>query len=151
MNDNIKELLELINANPELPIICMVDSEVVSDDYGRWMAQIGRSEIGEFATYNERFYDDREEFEEDYYSHNDDILNERFGYNPRMSYPDEQSRYLEAEIEANKEAESRLNKYLDEVADRAFAKAILVYIDTPDRIDEVQDEINIDEYPPSMV
>lgn len=153
MNDNIKELLELINENHELPIICLVDSEVVSDDYGRWMAQIGRSEIGEFATYNERFYDDREEFTEDYYSHNDDILDERFGYNPRMSYPDEQKRYLEAEIEANKEAEARLNEYLDEVADRAFSKAILVYIDTPepDMIDEVIDESGIDEYSSAMV
>lgn len=151
MNDNIKELLELINENPELPVICMVDSEVVSDNYGRWMAQIGWSVIGEFATYNERFYDDREEFEDDYYSHNDDILDERFGYNPRMAYPDAQKRYPKADIEANKEAEERLNKYLKEVADRAFTKAILVYIDTPDMIDEVIDENDIDEHPSAMV
>ena len=140
MNDNIKELLELINENPELPIICMVDSDIVSEDYGRWMAQIGWSVIGEFATYNERFYDDREEFTEDYYDHNDEILDERFGYNPLMSYPDAQKRYLKADIEANKEAEARLDKYLDEVADRAFTKAILVYIDTPDEIEEFEDE-----------
>ena len=142
MNDNIKELLELINENPELPIICMVDSEIVSEDYGRWMAQIGWSVIGEFATYNERFYDDREEFTEDYYSHNDEILDERFGYNPYMAYPDAQKRYLKSDIEANKEAEARLDKYLDEVADRAFTKAILVYIDTPDEIEEFEDEIS---------
>ena len=140
MNDNIKELLELISDNPELPIICMVESEIIGDDYGRWMAQIGRSIVGEFASYNERFYDDREEFTEDYYSHNDEILDERFGYNPLMSYPDAQKRYLKADIEANKEAEARLDKYLDEVADRAVRKAILVYIDTPDEIEEIEDE-----------
>lgn len=140
MNDNIKELLELINENPELPIICMVDSDIVREDYGRWMAQIGHCEVGEYATYNERFYDDRKEFTEDYYDHNDEILDERFGYNPRMSYPDAQKRYLKADIEANKEAEARLDKYLDEVADRAFTKAIIVYIDTPDEIEEFEDE-----------
>jgi hypothetical protein len=134
MNDNIKKLLELINENPELPIICMVDSEIVSDDYGRWMAQIGRSEIGEFATYNDRFYDDREEFTEDYYDYNEENLDERFGYNPCMSYPHAYKRYPKADIEANKQAEARLNEYLDEVADRTFTKAILVYIDTPDEI-----------------
>lgn len=140
MNDSIKTLLETIHNNPDLPIICMVDSDIVSEDYGIWMAQIGHCEVGEYATYNERFYDDREEFTEDYYDHNDEILDERFGYNPRMSYPDAQKRYPKADIEANKEAEARLDKYLDEVADRAFTKAILVYIDTPDEIEEFEDE-----------
>ncbi len=140
MNDNIKKLLELINENPELPIICMVDGNIVGEDYGRWMAQIGWSEIGEYASYNDRFYNDREEFVEDYYAHNDEILDDRFGYNPSVSYPYAQKRYPKEDIEANKEAEARINKYLDEVADRAFTKAILVYIDTPDEIKEFEDE-----------
>ena len=140
MNDNIKELLELINENPELPIICMVESDIVGDDYDRWMAQIGWSVIGEVAAYNGRFYDDRDEFIEVYYSLNDAILDKRFGYNPFMSLPGAQKRYLKTDIEANKEAEARLDKYLDEVADRAFTKAILVYIDTPDEIREIKDE-----------
>lgn len=126
MNDNIKTLLELINENPELPVICMVDSDVVADDYGRWMAQIGWSRIGEYALYNERYYDDREAFTEDYYDHNDEILDERFGYNPH--------------IKDNNEAEARLDKYLEEVADRAFKKAIIVYIDTPDDVEEFSGE-----------
>lgn len=140
MTDNIKKFLELINENPELPIVCMVDSDIIGGDYGRWMAQIGWSEVSEFASYNERFYTDREEFTEDYYNSNDVILDERFGYNPLMSSPDAQKQYTKADIEANKEAEARLDKYLDEVAERAFTKAVLVYIDTPDEIGEVEDE-----------
>lgn len=140
MNDNIKELLELINENPELPIICMVESEIVGEDYGRRMAQIGWSVIGEFAAYNERFYDDREEFTEAYYDSNDEILDERFGYNPRMSYPDAPMCYKREDIKANKAAEAQLDKYLEEVADRAFKRAILVYIDTPDEFEEFEDE-----------
>ena len=89
MNDNIKRVLELINDNPDLPVVCMVDGDVVRDDWGRWLAQIGWSDVGEYALYNERFYDDdREQFIEDYYNRNDAILDERFGYNPSMSYPD---------------------------------------------------------------
>lgn len=143
MNDNIKILFELINENPELPIICMVDCEIIGDDYARWLAQIGWSEVGEFASYNERFYTDREEFIEAYYSRNDDILDNRFGYYPRISYPDALKRYKKEEIEANKEAEKRLDTYLNEVADRAFKRAILVYIDTPDDVEEFEDETDI--------
>ena len=143
MNDNIKLLLELINENPELPIICMVDSDIIGDDYGRWMAQVGWSEVGEYASYNERFYDDREEFTEDYYAHNDEILDERFGYNPSMSYPDALKRYKKEDIDANKEAEKRLDAYLEEVANRAFKRAILVYIDTPDEVEEFEDETDL--------
>lgn len=143
MNDNIKILLDLIKENPELPIICMVDSDIVSEDYGRWMAQIGHCEVGDFATYNERFYDDREGFKEDYYDHNDEILCERFRYNPHMPpYSDALKQYPKADIDANNEAATRLDKYLDEVANRAFKKAILVYIDTPDEIEEFEDELN---------
>lgn len=139
MDNNIKELLELINENPELPIICMVDSNIVREDYGRWMALIGYCEVGEYTTYNERVYDDRKEFMEDYYDHNDAFLCERFEYNPRILYSNAQNQYTKADIEANKEAEKRLDKYLHEVTDRAFKKAIIVYIDTPDEIEEFEE------------
>ena len=35
MNEKINELLELIKANPDLPILPMVDHEIVAEDYGR--------------------------------------------------------------------------------------------------------------------
>ncbi len=143
MNDNIKDLMKLISENPELPIICMVESEVIGDDIGRWMAQIGYSKVGEFAMYNERFYTDREEFTEEYYDNNDEILDERFGYNPRMSYPDALKRYKKEDVDANKEAEKCLEAYLDEVADLAFKRAIIVNIDTPDDTEEFEDETDL--------
>lgn len=136
MNNNIKTFLGLINENPELPIVCMVDSDVVAEDYGRWMAQIGWCRIGEYALYNERYYDDRKEFMEDYYDHNNEILNEQYGSNPRILYSNAQKQYSKEDIEVNKEAEALLDEYLHEVADRAFKKAIIVYIDTPDDIEE---------------
>lgn len=144
-NENVKNLLELVVENPDLPIICMVESEIVCDcDYSRWLAQIGGCMVGEFASYNDRFYCDREEFKEDYYYRNDYILCERFGYNPLktefMTSCD--CPYTVTELKANREAEKRLDAYLEEVAERSFVKCIIVNIDLPDdiRFGEVHDE-----------
>lgn len=46
----MNDLLQLIKDNPELPVIPMVDAEVVSgDEYGHWMASFGKCEVKEFA------------------------------------------------------------------------------------------------------
>ncbi len=64
MNDNIKKLLELVNANPDLPIIPMVNSEVVGDgSYTYWMGCWNYVEITEYYSGQEaiHFKDDDEE------------------------------------------------------------------------------------------
>lgn len=145
MENNIKKLLELITSNPDVPIICMVDYDIVGDDsYSRWMAEIGSCKLGEYAAYNEHFYADREEFKEDYYNRNDETLCNRFGYDPWKSPCNgARNHYSPQEIEANDAAEKRLDKYLDEVADRAFTRAIIVYIDTADSFKEFEDEVEV--------
>lgn len=35
----ITEFIELVKANPDLPIIPMVDAEIVGDDYGWWLGE----------------------------------------------------------------------------------------------------------------
>lgn len=140
MNDNTEKLLTMIHNNPDLPVVCMVDCDIVVDYSGRWLASIGYCEVGEYVLYNERYYNDREEFQEAYYDHNDEILDERFGYNPRMAYPDALKRYKKEDIEANNAAEENLNKYLEEVANKSFQRAILVYIDLPSEVKEAKDE-----------
>lgn len=43
------ELFKLMQDNPELPVVPMVDSEIVSDDgYSRWLGAWGSSYIGEY-------------------------------------------------------------------------------------------------------
>lgn len=58
-------LFKLMQENPELPVVPMVDSEIVADDYGRWMGAWGNSYIGEYILGDERAYfrgnDDAEE------------------------------------------------------------------------------------------
>ena len=46
---NRDELFRLMRQNPDLPIVAMVDSEIVADDgYNRWLGAWGSCEIGEY-------------------------------------------------------------------------------------------------------
>lgn len=64
------ELKELIAKYPDYPIVVLVDSEVVADDYGWWYAPEIKFGIGEILDCeqdinDEKVYVDRDEFEED--------------------------------------------------------------------------------------
>ena len=73
------EIIKLIEENPDLPVVPMVDSEVVADDGGYWLGEWGRCEVTEY--YNGREYihfrDDDEE----------DVLNDmagcKYGHDPQ--------------------------------------------------------------------
>lgn len=134
---NTETLLRVAAENPTLPIIAMVDSDVVcGEDYGRWLASIGSISVGEYACYDERYYDDREEFKEDYYNRNDDALCEKFGYHPwRNDCALQQGKITREQYDANQESQAALDRYLDEIAERAFSKAIIINIDTPSDAD----------------
>ena len=48
--ENREKLLQLIRENPELPVVAMVDSEVVADTgYGRWTGAFGYVYIAEYV------------------------------------------------------------------------------------------------------
>ena len=47
-NKNRTELFRLMQENPDLPIVPMVDSDVVVDDCGYWMGTWGRACIDEY-------------------------------------------------------------------------------------------------------
>ena len=133
---NTETLLRVVAENPTLPIIAMVDSDVVCEDYGRWLASIGSISVGEYACYNERFYDDREEFKEDYYNRNDDALCEKFGYHPwRNDCALEQGKITREEYDANNASQAALDRYLHEIAEGAFTTAIIINIDTVNAAD----------------
>ena len=58
-----EELLKLIQENPDLPVVPVVDSEIAGDDYGYWLGKWGRCEVTEYYCGRERvhFKDDDEE------------------------------------------------------------------------------------------
>jgi hypothetical protein len=63
MKPEIIKLIKLIEENPDLPIVPMVDSEVVADDGGYWLGKWGRCEVTEYYQGREyiHFRDDDEE------------------------------------------------------------------------------------------
>lgn len=115
---NTKELLKLIAENPNLPVIPLVAYEVVGDDSGKWVGSFGFSYVGEYTLYNDCFYDDREDFKEAYFNYNSEDLCKQFDLNP---FDKKTSKAME-----------NIEKYLNEIADRQFIKAILVNIYPPD-------------------
>ena len=55
--ERLDELFKLIKENPDLPILPMVDSEIVADDvYARWTGSWGSAEITEYIIGDERVY-----------------------------------------------------------------------------------------------
>ena len=75
-----EELLELIKENPDLPVVPMVDGEIVGDDSCQyWLGRWGHSEVTEYYIGREKvhFKDDDEE----------DVLNDlegcKYGCDPQ--------------------------------------------------------------------
>ena len=60
MNENIKEILKLIDENPDLPVIPMVGQDIVADSFGEWTAEVGEAEIRKLCIYEDAviFYDE---------------------------------------------------------------------------------------------
>lgn len=91
--ERLDELFKLIKENPELPILPMVDSEIVADDCcARWTASWGSSEITDYIIGNERVYfkddDDPEDVLNDciggidYWEQPDDVVEEAYNNLP---------------------------------------------------------------------
>ena len=84
-NKFTKALVDLIKENPELPVITMVDTEIVHDDsYGRWYSSIGNCRVDEYVIYeksyseaNVIFKSDIDEIEEDLLERDDDLTEEK--------------------------------------------------------------------------
>lgn len=51
-----EELFKLMLSDPDLPVVPMVDHEIVGDDFGRWLGAWGSSYIGEYLMGDERVY-----------------------------------------------------------------------------------------------
>ena len=60
-----EQFLELVKENPDLPIVPMVDQEVVADDsYSWWLGKFQRSEVTEYYLGHDRIHfknDDEED------------------------------------------------------------------------------------------
>ena len=108
MNDNVKNLMQLINEHPDLPVIPMVGQDIVADCTGEWVASFGKAEIKKMCIYGEKVI-----FRED-----------------KNAIKTVEALELEGLTEGRTREESieKLNSYLDELD---WLEAIIVHIETP--------------------
>ena len=111
MNENTKRLLELIQENPDLPIVPMVDAEIVGgDDFGRWMGDWGYARVDEYLI-------PPQDYEPMLFKSDDDVFDVLEKCLP------------EAEFDALPENESECRPVYDALP---WVKAIIVDINLPD-------------------
>ena len=122
------ELLRLVAENPNLPIVALVDGEIVEDPGMMWLGSVTRVIVSEIGLIGERYYDEREDFKEAYYNKHDEELDQRFNYKPCIGT---WGKYTEEAIKANDEAEKMLEAFLEAKADEYMRKAIVLYIGEP--------------------
>lgn len=129
----MKELLELVAANPELPIVAMVNGEICWDDSCYWMGSFSAASIELIGLIGDHWYDDVDSFKEVYYDKYSEELCAKFNYDPRCCVASvERGEYIEEQFAANCLAEAELEKYLDEMVKKYMRRCIVVYVDEPD-------------------
>ena len=106
---NHEELFNLMQENPDLPVVAMVDGEIPGDDSGYWLGAWGSAHIDEYLlTHNREWM----AFKSD-----DDVF-------------DVLERHLtDEEFEKLPETEEECRPFYDALP---WTKAIIVYIDLPD-------------------
>ena len=104
-----EELFRLIQENPDLPVVPMVDSEIVADDCGYWLGAWGRASVDEYFI--------SERAERVFFKSDDAVF-------------DTLERHMSCEeFEALPESEEECRPYYDRLP---WIKAIIVYINLPE-------------------
>lgn len=106
---NREELFKLMQENPELPVVAMVDGEIPGDDSGYWLGAWGSARVDEYLlTHNSEWM---------VFKSDDDIF-------------DVLERHLsDEEFEKLPETEEECRPFYDALP---WTKAIIVYINLPD-------------------
>ena len=79
MNKHIKALIKLSTDNPDLPIIPIVENEVVYDTFQdcSWLGKFSYCSIGEYAQYGEGYIIDDRQYLEEVYGEDHEELSEQ--------------------------------------------------------------------------
>ena len=130
MNSKVNELMILIEDHPDLPVVPLVDSDIVGKGADRYPGSIGEVSLREYAVYNDRVFLDRLSFTRSYFKSNQDWLCFNFRYNPEINKQSVHAgRYTAEEFAKNEEALANVHNALHMAAEAYFKKAIIVDID----------------------
>ena len=125
-----EKFVELVAANPDLPIVGMVNGDICHDYGMYWLGSFSGAGVELVGLVGERYYDDVESFKEAYYDNHADELCEKFNYDPRCCTVNvERGLYTEQQFAENCLAEEALELYLDEMVTKYMKKCIVVYVD----------------------
>ena len=128
-----KKFVDLVTANPDLPIVAMVNGDICHDYGMYWIGGFSAASIELVGILGERWYDDIEEFKEVYYDKYSEELCEKFNYNPRICVASvERGEYDQQQFAVNCLAEEELELYLSDMVTKYMRRCIVVYIDEPD-------------------
>jgi hypothetical protein len=129
-----KKFVELVAANPDLPIVARVNGEICEPDATLyWMGSFSAVSVELIGLIDERWYDDVDDFKEVYYDKYSEELCEKFNYDPRCCAINvDRGLYTQDQFAANCLAEEELEKYLSEMVKKYMRRCIVVYIDEPD-------------------
>ena len=128
-----KKFVDLVAANPDLPIVAMVNGDICHDYGMYWIGGFLAASIELVGIIGERWYDDVEEFKEVYYDKYSEELCEKFNYNPRICAASvERGEYDQQQFAINCLAEEELELYLDDMVKKYMRRCIVVYVDEPD-------------------
>jgi hypothetical protein len=129
-----KKFIELVVANPDLPIVAMVNGEICEPDATLyWMGSFSAASVELIGLIDECWYDDVDDFKEVYYDKYSEELCEKFNYDPRCCAINvDRGLYTQDQFAANCLAEEELEKYLSEMVKKYMRRCIVVYIDEPD-------------------
>ena len=132
MTENQK-FVDLVAANPELPIVAMVNGEICFDDNMYWLGGFSVASIELIGLIGERWYDDVDSFKEEYYDKYSEELCEKFNYDPRCCVASiQRGEHTEEQFADNCRAEEELELYLDDMVKKYMKRCIVVYVDAPD-------------------
>lgn len=128
-----KKFVELVAANPDLPIVCMVNGDICHDYGMYWPGSFSWASVELAGLVGEHYHDDVESFKEAYYDLHEKELCEKFNYDPRCcSVNVERGLYTEQQLAENQRAEEALGLYMNEMVTKYMKKCIVVYVDELD-------------------
>lgn len=111
MNNNVKNLIQLMDENPDLPVIPMVGQDIVADCTGEWVANFGKAEIKKMCIYGEKV-----------------IFREWKNAIDTLEAFESEGLIVREESKKREETIAIINSYLDELD---WLEAIIVHIETP--------------------
>lgn len=127
---NNSKFIKMVQDNPKLPIIPIIEPGMYPEDSnGMCIGHFDDARMGEIASYDRKYFDDRQDFKQTYYKDNKESIDYRFRVDPDITVTSVDATLLCTEdSDTDIYRNGLINTYLDDIADSYFKQAIIVDI-----------------------